>query len=676
MYGLTGNDLFGEFNDKLRPFIQKLDQNFKINKLWNVRMLTCSFIRLFMSFLNNDIIPIFQPLTDTGLDSEEQVINLIMKEGSTHVNIVELRDRAICAMVISMIWSFGGILNDSDRQVFNTLFHNDKKLSQIRYAYPKQSSVFDVIFDWKALLFNQFLESQIGSMKVDMQRNEQILVNNKLLQGVFIANLLCSGSAGRLNHFMILGPQASGKSTLAKLIARNDLIHSIYTNFLYGQEISYTLKPLEQNFTSKDSNTYISSFNTPILFIIDDIHLDLQHSSSFLQLISYWQEHTGYYSYQDFSFKHMTDINFLSCSQDLSSSYDLLSQSTNILYYDTPSSSSIYSTKNTHNINLSELRVSNEVKSKYLQAIKETRGLDILNRYIIMNEEEYWRYAYGLMHYLKEPFSSFIVVNNGSFPMKDTINIVGSLMNTRILQPDVGGWETVDAYKNCFESAVLTVSHAIQGNEECKASMFVHDVSKLRNEKYLMYLNSLYSSDPTDLSLFSEFFKTNLLKLDTTKGRSSLVSSVELLERALVSAREKLHLLILVNSLSELDTITLKYPGLLKVSRFLEVSINPDKISLQNTISRFISTKEPLPAIDNSLLAGIISSLFYNLKEALYHEKTENWSVKLDVSKYFDINRISLFLKYFYRCQDIFSQNLYIKKNALSGKLDKIEDLL
>lgn len=676
MYGLTGNDLIEEFNDKLRPFIQKLDQNFKVNKLWNVRILTCSFIRLFMSLLKNNIIPGFQPLTDTGLDSEEQVISLIMKEGSTHVNIVELRDQAICGMVISMIWSYGGILNDSDREVFNTLFHKDKKLSQIRYAYPIHISVFDVIFDWKTLQFSQFLESEIAEMKVDIQRNEQIVVNDKLLQGVFIANLLCSGSVGRLNHFMILGPQSSGKSTFAKLIARNDSFHPIYTKFLYGREIPGTLKPLEQNFTSKNYNTFISSFNHPILFILDDIHLDLQHSSSFLDLISYWQEHTGYYSYQDFTFKHMTEINFLSCSQDLSSSYGMLSQSTNILYYDTPSNSFIYSTHITDNINLSELRVSNEVKSKYLQAIKETRGLNILNRYIIMNEEECWKYANSLLHYLKEPFSSFIMVNDGSFPMKDTMNIVGSLMNTRILQPDVGGWETVDTYKTCFESAVLAVSHAIQGNEECKGCMFVHDVSKLRNEKYLMYLNAVYSSDPTDLSLFSEFFKTNLLKLDTTKRKSSPASLTELLEQALVSAREKLHLLLLLNSSSEMDNITLKYPGLVKASRVIEIKINPDITSLQNIISRFISSKEPLPGIDNNLLAEIISNLFYSLKEALLQEKTENCSVKLDISKYFDINRISLFLNYFYRTQDLFSQNLYIKKNALSDKLDKIEDLL
>lgn len=678
-YGLTGNELYDSFNQLIYPQILKLDQKFCTNKLWNIRMLTSSFADIFSSLLTKSIIPSFQPIDNQGLDSS-QFLHYIMQEGSSLPEVLELKDRALCGMMISMVWSYGGVLNHNDRELFNAMLQKNRKNRKIKYCYPRDSNVFELVMNWKSMTFMQIGEWDMNLGNVALEKGEKFVGSIKFMQGYYAATQLCIDKGGRFSSFLIIGPPGNGKSTLARIIARNDDMDSIYTKLIYGRENSDYLRILEQSFTSKDSNTFIPSHDKSILFIIDDIHLDLQLGSNLTQLISYSQEHSGYYSYQDFTFKHIIGLHFFTCARDIPESHNLLSKSCNVLYYDIPSAQSLYQLTTTSDTCINYISLTDlQIPSKSLKSINK---LDTLSKYIITNQEDYWKYTYALIHYLKEPFSNVILVNSDDFPVKDAIDIVSRVSSNRVILPDLGGWEHVDTYKHSFENALLSVSCATTGNSESKECMFVHDVSKLRNEKYLIYLNAVYSSDIHDLSLFSEQFRSKLyldelLKNENTKRRTSVQNSIhEIVKDCIVSSREKLHLVLLLNSQSDIDLLTLRYPGLLNCSRVLPFSISQDFSAMQSTILSYINARGGFVDIDSDLLATMTSSIFFIMRDKLTHENTANYTVKLDMSKYFDIYRISTFLECLYKTHHLFSQNLYIKKHVLAERLEKIDSML
>ena len=317
-YGLLSQWILDIFNEKIRSFIIKLHKQFKSIDIWNTKSITLAYCRFLTSVIELGVVPHTRPLGEAeGLFSPsfQEIYDYAVKYGNTHQGILELKARLELGLIFALVWTYGAILSEDEKKIFNNLFGKHFSGLRGKYYYPDDIEIFDNYVDWEGLTFFPiFTEFSVYGL-TSPQPSEVLVPSLLISRCYFLCKQTLTSTATHqpsLMHIHLFGPVASGKSSIAKIMTAAYAEQSIYKNY----DSTFSLHQITKLIAIKSSFKVTSSeVDKKILVVVEDVNLDSKQELA--EGLRYFVKQAGYYDPKDLSFKSCKDINFITTDRDI-----------------------------------------------------------------------------------------------------------------------------------------------------------------------------------------------------------------------------------------------------------------------------------------------------------------------------------------------------------------------
>ena len=298
-------------NEFVIPFVKKLNSTARIKSQpsWNMKSLVVRFYKLLDGLLTNLI------CIERDLRNKDDPVFLPTKTKSqTIINNL---------LLMSVVWSFGAILNQDLRRLFEDYFLQykrkfDTKLSS-HAGKSAKDSLFEKAFDIERMqwdLISERVSSKLGNENgskgfLDAQRQQIIVPSLEISQGLLLFDILMHR---KCYHILFEGAKASHKTTVLSNISR--LKKYNYRSIWIPMNATVTIDKARyvfEQFFKTSENRFIM---TPVdemkhIFIIDDLHLEDSLNTKFSEFFRMWDTYGGYYHIENGFFVNIDKLRLM-----------------------------------------------------------------------------------------------------------------------------------------------------------------------------------------------------------------------------------------------------------------------------------------------------------------------------------------------------------------------------
>lgn len=224
---------------------------------------------------------------------------------------------------MSVVWSFGAILNNDLRRLFEDYFLQykrrfDTKLSS-HAGKSARDSMFEKAFDIERMqwdLISERVSSKIGTESasksfMDAQRQQIIVPSLEISQGLLLFDILMQRKS---YHIMFEGQKASQKTMVLNNISRLKKYNyrSIWIPMTATVTIDKARYVFEQFFKTSENRFVMSPVDgMKHIFIIDDLHMEDNLNTKFSEFFRMWDIYGGYYHIENGYFVNIEKLRLL-----------------------------------------------------------------------------------------------------------------------------------------------------------------------------------------------------------------------------------------------------------------------------------------------------------------------------------------------------------------------------
>ena len=259
-------------------------------------------------------------ITNAFLNLFQSQLNDIVNKKVTTISAKQIQG----CFFLSLIWSIGGIVNESSRPKFSAFF---KSIFSLSSPAPKPSNialeaimpednVFDIYFDpiasvWKAWVS---LISDSYSIPPKTKYDDILVPTLDTARYAYILQSLIQNS----KQVIFVGPTGTGKSMYIRDTLMNsldkDLFIPNFLNFSAQTSASQTQSILESKLDKRRKGVYGPSLGKKAIFFVDDLNMpakEVYGAQPPIELLRQWLDHKGWYNLSENYMLEMVDIQFV-----------------------------------------------------------------------------------------------------------------------------------------------------------------------------------------------------------------------------------------------------------------------------------------------------------------------------------------------------------------------------
>jgi len=218
--------------------------------------------------------------------------------------------------LFSLVWSFGAVLTEESRLLFDRFFKDAIDKAGSRYQFPNKYSVFDYYFDIGRLSWMLWCDNTNSPVLNKNQPFENMFIpTNECVSILYLSRLLITNS----KNIMLIGPESSKtvvSNTLLSLMNPNAYdIKSI--GFSQCTKAKWFLKVLQSCF-QKRHGQFIPSKNSRLVLFIDDIGTiepEFDGSQPSHELLRQYFDYSGWYNTDTLDYESITGMSVLSATK-------------------------------------------------------------------------------------------------------------------------------------------------------------------------------------------------------------------------------------------------------------------------------------------------------------------------------------------------------------------------
>lgn len=257
-------------------------------------------------------------------------------------NLSELDIRAQLEGIFffACIWSFGGSLNESSRELFSELFHGlslkefpielyekfqipatlqvTTLMKPFIFSLPKEGSVFDYRFikdgkgKWK-LWSDEIALAPV--LPRDIPVNQIIITTKETVRICALLDLLVRHD----KPVLLVGPTGTGKTVYANDFLGKKIDRSVYTSICMNFSVGTTANQVQEIIMSRLNKRRKGVFGPPLgkrcVMFVDDLSMPLRDGSSTAQppveLMRFWLDHSMWYDQKSLTPIKLIDLQIM-----------------------------------------------------------------------------------------------------------------------------------------------------------------------------------------------------------------------------------------------------------------------------------------------------------------------------------------------------------------------------
>jgi energy-coupling factor transporter ATP-binding protein EcfA2 len=296
MFNITKKVLLHDIEKIVVTIVNKFESQFdQLPLMWDKRMHIMNFFKVFKAYLS---------------ELKSVILRNVKKSPELAKETIDTYNKTIMQnlnnfVLISLIWSFSGILDIKNRRKFENIagtVDTGYKLNLVTSNKSESLSFFDLTFDFDRMHWVTLIDLEEYGVPMKIDSENLVIMTDDYLKYYNFVSFMLKNSYNSDFGCVILGDNSTFKSTILKAISYKYASRKLWL----PMSCYMTLPKLKSEITNFAGG--VNRKHDDAIILIDDLHLQSNIKVDILDYLRMWSKNRGHYNVEEKSFDSLCNL--------------------------------------------------------------------------------------------------------------------------------------------------------------------------------------------------------------------------------------------------------------------------------------------------------------------------------------------------------------------------------